>query len=176
MPARSRIVLQRDAVDRVRVIETLSGRAGAIGAMGFAICVLVQMAWTMATTRHVAWVLGPLALIEIVLLVMVVHQTWRKTLLSATPGGIELTFTSPLSRRAYAWPAVDIANVTSIVTANHTSYSPLAELRIQLFSGGEAQLFTDHPLREVEPIAAAIRRAIVDASVSVEDAKPGVSA
>jgi hypothetical protein len=160
MPAKSRIdvICEPGQVD---VIETLKGKGQAIGGIVFACFVLLVMLKLILTERHgTVWVLGPFWFAEAGVLVLVIHQTWRKTLLSVTAERVQLKFTSPLTSKSYEWPAIDVADVQAVVTANPNSFNPLAELRMRMASGGEVHLFTDHPAREIQELAVAIDRVL----------------
>jgi hypothetical protein len=161
MPAKSILDICHDD-GRVSVIERLKGRGEAIGAMCFAGFMLLYMAALMvAERRHgAAWVLGPFWIAEASVFMLVIHQTWRKTLLVVTPESVSLRFTSPLTRSAFEWPVMHVGDVLAVVTANPGSTRPLAELRLRFTTGGEAQLFTDHPAAEINDLAEAIRNVL----------------
>jgi thiamine-phosphate pyrophosphorylase len=157
----------RYETDRVSVVETLKGRDGAIGAIIFACVVLLIMAAMLSSSdlsdrRHRDYVptvlLSVFWLIEASLIFVVIHQTWRKTVLTVTEEAVELLFGSPFRRTLHEWPGVDVYEVLTPVTANEGLPNALAELRINLASGGEIHLFTDHPLNEIVRIAQGLRR------------------
>jgi hypothetical protein len=160
LPSRSVLDVVRDEPGRVLVIEKLKGKGEAIGAIAFALFMLVYMAALMwAQWKYGAqWVLGPFWIIEAILIVLVVHQTWRKTTFSATGDQIRLNFRSPIWRRAFAWRASDVIDVASVVTGDsRRSRRAVAELRVRFVDGRELRLFTDHPQGEIDELAAAIR-------------------
>jgi hypothetical protein len=166
MPAKSHIDLAREP-GKVMVIEYLRGKADAIGGIVFAGLMLAYLGLFCLTVRNATWVLGPFWLAEAGVLLLVIHQTWRRTLLTVTAESIDLTFTSPFTTKRYQWPTIDLAVVRAMVTANPNSARPLGELRIELASGGEVHLFSDHKLSQIDEIVAAIR-AITDPVTAME--------
>src|ERR1700733_68631 len=82
LPAKSRIRCQI-STGRLTIIESLDGQGGAIGAIVFAVFMLIYMGLLIAFVRGAA-PMAILWILEAVVLVMVVHQTWRKTLLTVT--------------------------------------------------------------------------------------------
>jgi hypothetical protein len=160
LPSRSVLDVVRDEPGRVLVIEKLKGKGEAIGAIAFALFMLAYMGALMwAERKHGAqWVLGPFWIIEATLIVLVVHQTWRKTMFEVNVDQVRLRFRSPIWRQAHAWRASDVIDVASVVTGDsRRSRRPVAELRIRSVDGGELRLFTDHPQGEIDELASAIR-------------------
>jgi hypothetical protein len=175
LPAKSVLRLTRDAASgETRVIESLEGKNEAIGALIFAGAVLVVMLVTMYPyaermfRKHeaepVVFILGTLWVIEASLMVAVINNTWRKTVLIARgESGLSLTFASMMRRMFYQWPAHRIGQIRVVVTVDGAySNTTLGELRIIPKEAGEApiHLFTDHDMRELERIAAALREAL----------------
>jgi len=170
MPVKSHLDLVREP-GRMMVIESLRGKDGAIGAIVFAGFMLGYLGLFCIEIRGAAWVLGPFWLAEAVVLVLVIHQTWRRTLLTVTAETIDLKFTSPFMSKPYQWPTIDLSEVLTKVTANPKSVRPLGELRMQFASGGEVHLFSDHPLKEIDAIAGAIRE-ITDPVTAIDPLPP----
>jgi hypothetical protein len=158
LPTRSRIRCDLES-NQLTIIETLEGRGGAIGAIIYAIFMLIYLGYVTVTVRG-AGLVGIFWLIEATLLVMVIHQTWRKTMLTVTDTVVCLKFTSPIMRKMYQWPAVQVRDVLAVVTANTNSGNPLAELRISLESGQELHLFSDHRAGEIDDLVVGIREAL----------------
>jgi hypothetical protein len=165
MPARSRIYLDIQR-GRVTVLEKLTGKGEAIGGIVFGIFMLVYMAVFIFRFYGGLVMLGPFWLAEAIVLVMVVHQTWRKTLLVATADGIDLKFSSAFTSRTYRWPAAQVEEVLSMPPPDAPPYLPLAEMRIRLIGGSEVLLFADHPTIEVEQVADAVRAVLSGSEVS----------
>jgi hypothetical protein len=142
----------------ILVVETLSGRAEAVGAIAFGVFMLIYLTILMIALRGqgAGWVLGPFWLAEAVVLILVIHQTWRKTTLIVTDRAVWLRFISPLTRKAYQWPAQMVASVSAVPTAHATAGQALAELAIHLNSGQQICLFTDHPDREIDRLSTTI--------------------
>jgi hypothetical protein len=161
LPSLSRIVCQVEP-DRLTVMERLEARGGAIEGICFAIFMLFYLGAIIPESRDwsVAVVVGMFWLAEATVMMLVIHQTWRKTLLTAEPAELRLKFTSPLYRKEYRWPAREIVDLKSVVTANAQSVDPLAELRIQISNGQDLRLFTDHRVGQIDDLAVALGRAL----------------
>jgi hypothetical protein len=97
-------------------------------------------------------------LAESLVMLLVIHQTWRRTLLTVTAAELRLEFTSPFYRKEYRWEAGNVADVVGVVTANAQSVDPLAELRIQISSGQDLHLFTDHRAGQIDDLVTAVNR------------------
>jgi predicted enzyme related to lactoylglutathione lyase len=155
LPARS-ILTCGVSPDQILLIERLSGQGAALGAIGFA-CFTMLFTAGMSLTgsfgpMHRADYALPasLALLEIVVMLLLIHQTWRQTQLLVRYDQLQLTFSSPFYRRHYQWTSADIADMLLVHTANTQSEMPLAELMITRCMGGEIRLFTDHHAHEID--------------------------
>ncbi len=162
LPSRSRIVCQVDAGQLI-VQEWLEARGGAIGAIGFAVLMLIYLGAIAMLCRDwsVSFVMGFFWLAEATVMLLVIHQTWRRTLLTVTPAQLLLKFTSPLYRKLHNWEASDVVEVIGVLTANAQSEDPLGELRIQISNGQDIRLFTDHRTAQIDELAVAVRQALV---------------
>jgi hypothetical protein len=130
LPARSVLHLQRDpARGETRVIEALEGKAQATAALIFAAFVLIVMIATMypelakmfreRAPNPLVVILGPLWIVEAGLMVAVINNTWRKTVLIARgDAGLSLAFSSLFRRMAYQWPAHRIGQIRVVVTVD----------------------------------------------------------
>jgi hypothetical protein len=156
MPARSHLDLCCEP-GRVMVIEKLRGKGEVIGAIAFAVFMLIYMGVLMFVIHGALVWLGPFWLAEAIVLVLVIHQTWRQTVLTVTSETIDLAFASPFTHKSFQWPAVEVVNVLSVTDASLNPARKLAELRIRMISELEVHLFTDHSFSEIEAIVAAIR-------------------
>ncbi len=174
LPAVSRLTVAV-ADGRVTVEESLAGRAG-VAAAALLFGLITTCAAAMAAMasgydfRHhhwfhdwpVAFVPGGLAAAEVGLMVAVVQQTWRRTILTAEYDELRLAFLSPLHRRRYRWTGNDVADVLIVHTANTDTGLPLGEVLITRVAGGDVRLFTDHPARRLGGLARAVHDMLRD--------------
>lgn len=173
LPCKSRLELHADGKG-VRIVETLAGRSGAIAAMVFAVVVLLE--WALVCygiykpgrrlsdqLSDLLWAAVPW-LGYLALLLAVVHQTWRKTILQVDRQRVLLQFVSPLRQVCYRWPAEQVLQIQPAITFMAQNAWPVGELRLHLASGGRVHLFTDHRLSDVERLADSTRAALAGAS------------
>src|SRR5258706_9464572 len=161
-------VLHHEMVgSRYVITEILSGKGQAIGAMMFSAFVLIVMSlplfnertidkkFTMVFMLTVGGIMAGLSL-------LIIRNTWRRTILSADAHIVEVVFTGPLSAtRRYASPAMSIEKIEVVQTDD---YGSLGELRLAPLGGAELHLFTDHPFLEVKTLAEGVSRALAGAS------------
>ena len=156
LPAVSRLAVAFEG-DRVTVEESLAGQTGAAAAALVFGLITTAAAASAAVAcgydfRHHHWfhdwqpalVPALLAAAEFGLMVAVVQQTWRRTVLTAEYDDLRLAFLSPLHRRRYRWTGNDIADVVVVNVANADTGMPLGEVLITRVGGGDVRLFTDH--------------------------------
>lgn len=163
LPARSIIRWDRDG-DRLRVVQVLSGREGAILALAFAAFTFLTM--TLALNNMLAkWHrnVGPILLIatfmaaEGVVAPLVVNQTWRKTILTVTPDEMRLEFTSPFSAgQKFTFPGEQIAGVAVVDREPLAGEAIVAELELKCWSIPRVRLFAGHPRSTLMDLAGAI--------------------
>jgi hypothetical protein len=161
LPSMSRIVCQVDAGQFI-VQEWLEARERAIAAVCFAVLMLAYLGAVAVFSRDwsVSFVMVFFWLVEAAVMLLVIHQTWRRTLLTVTSAQLLLKFTSPLYRKSHNWEASDVVEVISVLTANAQSEDPLGELRIQISNGQDIRLFTDHRTAQIDELAVAVRQAL----------------
>jgi hypothetical protein len=178
LPSRSVLYVRRNDAALV-VTETLRGKPGAVVAVWFAGAALILLAST--GVSHVmdlgsrwrladAILLGVMAGVFVLGLIvgsMVVDNTWRRTVLLANADRISVHLIGPFSKRHVVWPVGQIADVRVVRT-----YEPdpkaawagqavtLGELLVHAAGEVVAQLFSDHPEADLEPIAEAARAVI----------------
>ena len=192
LPSRSVLEARRNDNGLV-VTETLSGSGGARGAVAFGAVtwlILASLGVGQVVAHAGRWqdidtvivlLVGGVCAIELTVLLMVINNTWRKTVLLAHPERISVHFVAPFSKRHYVWPAHRVEDVRVVRTyepeslpAWHGQAVPLGEL--ELIPGGEpmAKLFTDHPEADLAVIARAAREMIAAAQkpVAVEALSP----
>jgi hypothetical protein len=176
LPANSVLDIQVSS-GRCVITETLTGQNVAIGALIFSAFVLVVTA--ASTLDGIAWkprqevaFMSALALTIIGLSLLVVRNTWRKTIITIADGEFSMTSTAPfMATRRYAWPAGEIADVQVVTTDEAASLGDLptfqrnaadllGELRIFPKNGAELHLFTDHPLVQLRGLAVLILKTL----------------
>jgi hypothetical protein len=178
LPSRSRLDVVRDR-DEVTITETLSGKGSAIGGIAVAAFTLLQLlfgmyreAWGkdgLLTRQHPSllepegiWllVMAGLWVTELVVMLIVINNTWRRTVVQARDGTLSVEFTAPFGRRRHAWPFDQVLELhvdRSLVPGFTT---PKVELVWRVWGGQHVRLFTDHPEPELDAIAAALRQAM----------------
>ena len=170
LPTNSHIVCNRQGAG-IRITETLAGRSDAIGAMVFALFILIEWAYLavsqeMRFNQNISdWLPGLLVmgipwLAYLALLLAVIQQTWRKTILHVDPQKLILQFKGPLHRTTHRWPAIQLLAVQPAVTFTAENAWPLGELCLHLSTGGRVHLFTDHRLSDVERLATTVCAAL----------------
>jgi hypothetical protein len=160
--------------EEVVVSEWLEAKGRALFAIGLAALTLVLLPGTMVAqcwgknshfllSDTVLFEIGIVTLVwvgEIAVLLMVVNNTWRRTLLEGRRDGLILSFASPFSQRRYEWGASDIEDLRLETTTKASDRNVLGELQIHVAAQPVAKLFTDHELAGLTPIVNALRRAI----------------
>jgi hypothetical protein len=173
LPSQSVLDVRRDEAG-VTITETLSGRAGAVGAIVFALITLLLLGGTATTYISGAgrsaspetillFVIATVWFSELAVLLVVINNTWRRTVLVAGAGGLSLEFRSLFSKRRYAWPAERMEDVRVARMANTSALvtwggpSPLGELQLLPVGERAVSLFTDHREGELHSIAQMMR-------------------
>jgi hypothetical protein len=171
-------ILRHEMVDdgRCVITEALAGKQSAVLGVAFAAFVLgnipVQLlnepTLTLKRSGDVLGFLCFLAIAMVALSLRIVHNTWRRTVLSADRRRVEVIFTGPLTpTRRYSAPP---ASLEKIEVAAMDADARLGELRIAPLDGAELHLFTDHPFADVHRLAQSIAAAlgeVVSVSVTV---------
>jgi len=161
-------VLEESALNgRYIITEILTGKGAAIGAMAFAGFALMVMAMPLLGSntidkKFVAYLVAIFATMIIGISLLLIRNTWRRTIVSADPQTVEVIFAGPLSStRRYASPTMSIEKIEIV----HTDvYGVLGELRIAPLAGAELHLFTDHALRDVKRLADSVLQATAGAA------------
>src|ERR1700722_8585632 len=109
LPARSRIRCQLED-ERLVIVEKLEGRGEAISAVIFAVFMLVYLGSIVMFVRRGSY-MAVFWFAEAAVLIAVIHQTWRKSELTVTPGKLRLKFTSPMWRKLYEWQGEEVPEV-----------------------------------------------------------------
>jgi hypothetical protein len=155
------------------IIERLDGRREAIGAIAFAIFMLIYLAvLIIASFVWLGWhrnagfaqVLGTCWVTEAMVLVLVIDRTWRRTVLEGSRDGLRLEFRALARRRQYHWPPDHLIDLGTVQTRVLDNGQVLGELQIRPPGEPTIRLFTDHPLRQLELIAGQLGRMITPPS------------
>lgn len=97
---------------------------------------------------------------EVVVFLMVINNTWRRTVLEARHDAVLLRFTAPFGDRRYEWGASEVEDIRMESTTAAGDRNSLGELEIHLAGLPLVKLFTDHPTVELDALAARLRQAV----------------
>src|SRR5437867_2708214 len=122
LPARSRIWWHVDEQSRaVTITESLGGKQEAIFALLFAAFIVIVLAIAALSQasrlrKHpeewpIVALLCGLWLAEVIVMILVIDQTWAKTIIRATSDQFIFRSRSPLRRRTMAWHGREVAGV-----------------------------------------------------------------
>jgi hypothetical protein len=167
LPARSRIWWHVDEQSRaVTITESLGGKQEAFFALLFAAFIVVVLGfgafdqasrlrkhpgeWPMTALLCGLW------LAEVIVMILVIDQTWRKTIIRATFDQFTFRSRSPLRRRTMAWHAREVADVRLGRTQDAPDAAQLGEIEIMIVDQPGLKLFTDHLYKDLESVAQAI--------------------
>jgi len=173
LPANSELKVATEMDGAVKVVETLAGRDIAVMAVIFGLIVAavasygaVRETLYLLRRRHdvidfsLPAIMVAFALIELVLIVLIIRNTWRRTILLADARQVTLAFSGPLARVwSRAWTSDEVGESQLIPTQAEPDAVRLAELRLQP-PGMVINLFTDHREMELAEIAARLKVAI----------------
>jgi hypothetical protein len=169
LPSHSRIVVELDR-DRIIVREWLEAKAGAIMAMVIAVFTLLALAMTMyqGITGRMhrddrLWLVavpGVVGACEIWVFLLVVNNTWRRTVLEVRSDALLLAFASPFGDRRYEWGASQIEDIRVDLTTTAKNRNTLGELVVHLAGLPLVKLFTDHPAAELAELSGRLRQAV----------------
>ena len=166
LPSQSVLAVSQDR-DGVNVVETLSGQRDAIVAIAgtafaFVMLIAVYVAeFTPAFGRMrsidplLTFCIAFVVLSGVVVALLVINNTWRRTVLRVHADEVVLEFSSPFGRRIYRWPAEQIENVR-VERTSEAVHTLLAELQLHPTGSPVVHLFTDHPERELAPLGKAV--------------------
>jgi hypothetical protein len=172
LPAVSDLRLDFEPDGGVTITETLAGKEMAIIAIAFAAVILVLVACTAIILVKEqkppdyagASVLAVVFVVELVVLIMVISNTWRRTVVQAGPAGLRLDFHVLLRRpKRHHWPADRVRKMGILPQPGPRGLSEAAspaELRIEIKDGPRLHLFTGHPKAELWPLAQHIERGL----------------
>jgi hypothetical protein len=165
LPARSEIRWV-NGPSFVKITQVLSGREGAIGALllaGFTFLIMTLSVHGMLAKWH--RFIGEIVIMsvfmaaELIVGLLVIHNTWRKTVLTATPEELTLEFMAPFtSRERFTFRAEQIAAVSVIDREPLPGEAVVAEMEIRLWSIPAVRLFAGHPRGTLMQIVGEIGR------------------
>ncbi|MGB7156889.1 MAG: hypothetical protein WBD40_02415 [Tepidisphaeraceae bacterium] len=173
LPATSKLAVTQDPRGEVRVVETLRGKDQALFGIVFGIAVtlivtVVTSREVLHATRHdpklidflLPAILAVLVATMLMLIVLIIRQTWRRTTLTADAERITLEFVAPLMRTwRREWPNADVGEVVVFTTQAEADAVRLAELQLRP-PGVIIHLFTDHRELQLRELAEQMRRAM----------------
>jgi len=163
LPADSRLDVIHSPGE-LKVVESLKGQAGAAGAVIFAcftIAVLLADAIALwgKNGHDAAYFCLSVATLQFIVMLAVIENTWRKTILTVTPAHLALRFRSPLrGSTLHNWPAEKLRSVQVIHTQLQKNGPEFAELEIDLWGHPRVQLFIGHKDWELLELEHAIRQ------------------
>jgi hypothetical protein len=169
LPSQSRFELRMEP-DGVIVHEWLQAKASAFIAMAIAVFTFVAMFVAACgnfryhmTTEDRAFMLGVPAMVgvmEILVFLLVINNTWRRTTLKARRDSMMLTFVAPFGTRRYEWDASRIEDIRIRPTTTAEHRNSLGELEIRISGHSMVKLFTDHSAAELHELAGRLREAV----------------
>jgi hypothetical protein len=152
LPARSEIRWV-DGPGFLSITQVLSGREGAVWALALAGFTLLLM--TLSVHGMVAkWqryygeiaIMGMFMMAELIVGLMVIQNTWRKTILTVTLAEMTLEFRAPFtSRQRFIFASEQIAAVSVVDRPPLPGEAIVPELEIRMWSIPSVQLFAGHP-------------------------------
>jgi hypothetical protein len=160
LPARSEIRWV-DGPGFLKITQVLSGREGAIGALllaGFTFVLMTLLVHGMLARWHrnigEIVTLSLFMAAELVVGALVVHNTWRKTVLTVTRQEMTLQFSAPFGGgQRFVFPSEQIAAVSVVDRPPMPGEAVVAELEIRMWSIPPVQLFAGHPRMTLMTIA-----------------------
>lgn len=186
LPANSVLTVTHGPDGSQRIVEQLAGQ---VLPTLFAAAFGVFVAWIAgsATVRETAWILrhrhtvfdfimpgimGLSAAAELVLAVLIIRNTWRRTTLTVNAERVVLEFTAPFTRATRReWATAEVGDIILLPTQDQADATKLAELQLRA-PGAIVHLFTDHREAELEAIARKLNRAMSGAPPEVEAIAP----
>jgi hypothetical protein len=159
LPAQSILAIRRTD-EGAEIVETLSGKGEAIGAIVFAgfvilwINIQAELLWKSYTGEAIF--LNVTGAVMAGLIVLVINNTWRKTSLISRPGALSLTFKSIFQTRHFAWSDEQIQSVAVFALADRKTGRLLHELRLLTWTDSGARLFTGHSSVELKVVVNAL--------------------
>lgn len=175
LPSLSRLDVVADR-DGLTITEVLEGKASAYAGMAvgvFTLLLLPTMAYLMiapmfgrarspdaAEVIVVAALYGGLWVADLVVLLMVVNNTWRRTILRARDRTLSLEFIAPFTQRRYAWPFDQIVDLYLDRIPDLRFVNPHVELVFRAADGQSVRLFADHREPELEAVVRALYEAL----------------
>lgn len=175
LPSRSRIELLPDA-DGVIVHEWLAAKGQALIAMGFSAASFVILIFVYVSSElgraqgRFRMDLGSIVFFGvvvvlvtiggIVVMAMVINNTWQHTFLEARRDSVILRFRAPFGAERFEWNASEVEAIRLESTTTAADRNHLGEIELHIAARPLVKLFTDHPYRDLETIERALRQAL----------------
>jgi hypothetical protein len=181
LPARSLIRWELDPGGGTTITETLAGKSNAIGALIFggfttlliSIAAIAQAMLIPKFSQAWPWfiVCASVAICEMLVMVLVIDQTWAKTILRATREQLSFVTRSPLRRNSLSWHPDEVMFVRIESTQNQPDAAPLGQVQILTNRPPSLTLFVDHLHRDLVNIPDVILYGIgrIETPPAVED-------
>lgn len=169
LPARSVIRWEIDPdTNAATVTATLAGKDNAIAGLAFGVFTFLVISacatGEIAGLRRypyswpVALLCAAVAVAELVLIFMVIDQTWAKTTLRATREGLAFKTRSPFRRRELSWSEGEVLSVRLESTQDQPDAVPLGQVQIVTDRPpSPLTLFVDHLYRDLVSVTHAIQ-------------------
>ncbi len=165
LPSRSDLQVTQSPTE-LRVHETLIGKGGALLALLFALftlACLMEPVVDAVTSSHfrrhlfeMSFYLS-IAVVEVVMMLAVIDNTWRTTTVVVTPQSIMLRFRSPIrGSHLHKWPAEKLQTVAVRHNQIQRRGPAFPELEFDLWGEPQVRLFLGHSVRELQELVAAI--------------------
>lgn len=167
LPSRSLIRWELNPDDNsTTIVETLAGKQSAIGPLIFGALTLLMITGgsineALQMRRHpddTPWfvICATIALVELVVMALVIDQTWAKTIIRASREGLLFHTRSPFRRREFSWREDEIVSVQFESTQDQRDAAPLGKIRIVTTRPPSLTIFADHLHRDLAHVAAVI--------------------
>ena len=155
LPARSVLSIE-SGEQSYKVVETLAGKEGAIAAIVFALLVLMVLllqAIFVPGAVRISAVFGPA---ELLVLLLVIQNTWRKTIVEAHAQGLRLGFKAPFGKHEHRWSLDQIRDL-GVVADDDGMLPTVGELQIHFTDSPMARLLSGHEYAALTIIGRAMR-------------------
>jgi hypothetical protein len=150
---------------RVVVTQVLAGREGVIAALllaGLSIVLvsfsIVNMPGRLQRNAGSIGIMVVLMAAEVIVGARVIHNTWRKTILTVTREALTVETAAPFAMRqqSFGFRSEQVADIAVVDCEPMPGEEVVPELEIRLWSIPPVRLFTGHPRQTLIPIARAI--------------------
>ena len=153
--------------DSVAIIEMLTGQGQALAAIIFTGLTVSLLGFGLVgdvAPKTLVDIFNPVLVIYFVvvcgtgaLMLAVIHNNWRQTVLRVSRERVTLTLSSPFKMTTHEWPSADVRHVHVMQTLDKRTQRVIYDLQIEMGSGSMVQLFGGHDTPELSEIADAVR-------------------